>query len=71
MYCQHLPTHWWTNHSELAYLIRDPSPTTPRELFKEEAVEKMDDATRIETWPTLKKKQHWMFGKVLGKTIEY
>ena len=34
MYCQHLPTHWWTNHSELAYLIRDPSPTTPRELLR-------------------------------------
>ena len=34
LYCQHLPTHWWTNHSELAYLIRDPSPTTPRGLLR-------------------------------------
>ena len=34
MYCQHLPTHSWTNHSELAYLIRDPSPTTPRALLR-------------------------------------
>ena len=49
---------------------RPESHHTPR-VIKEEAVEKMDDATRIETWPTLKKKQHWMFGKVLGKTIEH
>lgn len=34
---------------------RPESHHTPR-VIKEEAVEKMDDANRIETWPTLKKK---------------
>ena len=43
-----LPTHWF-NHSEVDIPCLSPFLPPPR-VAKEEAVEKMDDATRIETW---------------------